>query len=304
MSEHTLAGTRIGVFGKGGAGKSTVTVLLAKSLRTRSYHVCVMDADSTNVGLDRVLGVSSRPAPLIKLFGGTVFSGGRVSCPVDDPTPLPGASLSQEQLPDEYWGTTPDGILYLLAGKIGEDGPGSGCDGPISKIVRDVRIIRKENPYVTLIDFKAGFEDVARGVIASLSHILLVVDPTNAGLQLARDMKRTVELMKSGVLPATRHLQSSELAELANRNFERNELSAFFVVLNRIRGARVEKKLIERLRAMGIEPVATIPEHSSIADAWLDGVPLQAPDTKAIDETVRQMEWAAGPGQLKEEIAL
>ncbi len=303
MSDHTLAGTRIGIFGKGGAGKSTVTVLLAKSLRTRSYQVCVMDADSTNVGLDRVLGVSSRPASLIKLFGGTVFRGGRVSCPVDDPTLLPGASLSQEQIPKEYRGTTPEGILYLVAGKIGEEGPGSGCDGPISKIVRDVRIVSRNEPYVTLIDFKAGFEDVARGVIASLSQVLVVVDPTNAALQMALDMKRTVQLMKSGVLPATRHLQSSVLVELANRHFEGTALSAFLVILNRIREPRVEKKLTERLRANGIEPIATIPEYSSIADAWLDGVPLRASPTKAIDETVRRMEWAAGSSLLKKEIA-
>ena len=303
MSDHKLAGTRIGIFGKGGAGKSTVTVLLAKSLRTRSYPVCVIDADSTNVGLDQALGVSTRPVPLMKFFGGTVFGGGRVSCPVDDPTPLPGASLSLEQIPKEYRGTTPDGILYLAAGKIGEEAPGSGCDGPISKIVRDVRIVRTGAPYVTLIDFKAGFEDVARGVIASLSQVLVVVDPTNAALQMALDMKRTVQLMRSGVRPATRHLQNPALIEFANRNFERAELSAFFVVLNRVREPRVEEALLRRLRVNGIEPVAVIPEHSSIADAWLDGVPLQVPDTSAVDVTVREMERASTSSLLKKEIA-
>ena len=303
MAQHSLPGTRIGVFGKGGAGKSTVTVLLAKSLKSRNYEVCVMDADSTNVGLDQALGVSTRTVPLMKFFGGTVFGGGKVSCPVDDPTPLPGASLSQEQIPREYRGTTPEGILYLVAGKIGEEGPGSGCDGPISKVVRDVRIVRRGEPFVTVIDFKAGFEDVARGVIASLNQVLVVVDPTNAAVQMALDMKRTVQLMRSGVLPATGHLQSSALIELANRSFEEAELSAFFVVLNRIREPRAGEALIERLRANGIEPVATIPEHSSIADAWLEGVPLQVPDTNAVDVTVRQMERAAGSRLLKKRIA-
>lgn len=54
----------------------------------------------------------------------------------------------------------------------------------------------------------------------------------------------------------------------------------------------------------GIEPIATIPEHSSIADAWLESVPLPDPDAKAIDETVRRMEWAAASRHLKEDIAL
>jgi MinD-like ATPase involved in chromosome partitioning or flagellar assembly len=47
-----LSGLRIGVFGKGGAGKSTVAVLLARALRARGYSVLVLDADSTNVGLE------------------------------------------------------------------------------------------------------------------------------------------------------------------------------------------------------------------------------------------------------------
>jgi cellulose biosynthesis protein BcsQ len=46
-----LAGQRIGLFGRGGSGKSTCTVLLAKALAKAGYVVCVVDADSTNEGL-------------------------------------------------------------------------------------------------------------------------------------------------------------------------------------------------------------------------------------------------------------
>ena len=63
MTETTrqLAERRIGVFGKGGSGKSTVTVLLARALVARGYDVCVLDADSTNVGLHRALGLNESP---------------------------------------------------------------------------------------------------------------------------------------------------------------------------------------------------------------------------------------------------
>jgi CO dehydrogenase nickel-insertion accessory protein CooC1 len=66
QNERPLDGKRIGIVGKGGAGKSTVTVLIAGVLRRRGYGVCILDADSTNVGLHQALGLSSPPASLTK----------------------------------------------------------------------------------------------------------------------------------------------------------------------------------------------------------------------------------------------
>ena len=52
-SRKALGGKRIGLFGRGGAEKSTVVVLFAKVLRGYGYEVCVLDADSTNLGLSQ-----------------------------------------------------------------------------------------------------------------------------------------------------------------------------------------------------------------------------------------------------------
>jgi len=40
-----------------------------------------------------------------------------VTCPVDDPTPLPGAEISLDKLPDKYYTQSQDGIFLLIAGK-------------------------------------------------------------------------------------------------------------------------------------------------------------------------------------------
>ena len=190
----------------------------------------------------------------------------------------------------------------MIAGKMGRDGPGSGCDGPISKIVRDLRIVDGDRPFLTLIDFKAGLEDVARGVIVGLDQLVVIVDPTSASVQLAADMAASVRLLRSGIRPATRHLDRPDLVDIADRNFARARTSDCFVLLNRISGPRVERKLRKRLGEVGIEPVGSIPTEPRIAEAWLDGAPVSVSMPSraidAIDGLIARMETSAAHRDL------
>ncbi len=273
-----LSGMRIGIVGKGGAGKTTTTVLLAKVLRGRGYEVCILDADSTNVGLYRALNLENPPKSLIEYFGGMVFSGGVVTCPVDDPTPLPGAELALNSLTEGYYARNPEGIILLAAGKIGDMGPGAGCDGPINKIARDMKIEMPGAAPVTLVDFKAGFEDSARGAITSLDWVVVVVDPTNAAIQMAIHMKKMVEQIRAGTPPATNHLEDPALAEMARRIFRQARIRDVMVILNQVRDAKMEDYLRKKLGAGGIEPIGSIREEPALTTIWLEGKPLDIPE--------------------------
>lgn len=270
-----LTGKRIGVFGKGGSGKSTAVVLLARNLRDLGYEVCVLDADSTNIGLPLALGMEGSPEPLLDHYGGMVFSGGRVTCPVDDPTPLAGSEISLDDLPPQYYRQNL-GITLLVAGKIGNRGPGAGCDGPISKIARDLRLHgRKEDP-VMLVDFKAGFEDSARGAITNMDWAIVLVDPTFAAIEMAINMKDMINQIKSGILPATRHLETLDLVAMANRLFVESKIKGAMFLLNKIRNSDIENYLRTKLAERGIEPDGIIHEDPSISASWLKGTPLEA----------------------------
>ena len=288
-----LTGKRIGVFGKGGSGKSTAVVLLAKALGDRGYPACVLDADSTNVGLDRALGLDRSPVSLMNYFGGTVFGGGTVTCPVDDPTPLAGAEISLSGLPDRYYARSQRGLVFLTAGKIGDQGPGAGCDGPISKIARDLRIVAEGNHPVTLVDFKAGFEDSARGVITTLDWAIVIVDPTSASLQMAVNMKDLVDQIKAGVLPATSHLDSPALVAVANRIFQEATIKGVSFVLSKIEDETVEAYLREKLAEKGVRPIGTIHRTPSISLCWLKGLPLDVTETREdLEQIIGELEAA------------
>ena len=268
------------MFGKGGCGKSTTVTLLANALSKRGYEVCVIDADSTNIGLPQALGFDKPPTSLLDYFGGMVFSGGLVTCPVDDPTPLNDACLSLEKLPHRYQARNADGITLLTAGKIANQGPGAGCDGPVAKIARDVRLEHTGTDGVTLIDFKAGFEDSARGVITGLDWALVIVDPTTAAVEMASNMHDMVQQMQAGGLPATKHLDSRELVMIANHLFTHATIKGVLYVLNKVPNDEVSSYLKARLAERGLTPLGTIHEDTSIALSWLKGLPIDASNTE------------------------
>ncbi|MEJ2215999.1 MAG: P-loop NTPase [Gemmatimonadota bacterium] len=276
MEPRDLAGLRLGVFGKGGAGKSTVTVFLARALQSLGYSVLVLDADSTNLGLASALGADRDPAPLLEYFGGMVFSGGMVTCPVDDPTPLAGAELWLEDLPRRYVGRTAAGVHVLSAGKLGALGPGAGCDGPVAKIARDLRVSGHGPNPVMLVDYKAGFEDAARGALTTLDWVIVVVDPTTAALQLARHMAGMVAEIRRGVPPATRHLDSSVLIEMATRLFREARIRGVLSVLNRVPTPGTEAYLRTALKGSGARVVGVFDEDAAIAEQWLRGAILES----------------------------
>jgi CO dehydrogenase nickel-insertion accessory protein CooC1 len=124
------------------------------------------------------------------------------------------------------------------------------------------------------VDFKAGFEDSARGAITSLDWAVVIVDPTLAAIEMASDMRDLVARMKAKELPATMHLESPELVALANRIFNEAKIKGVLCVMNRVRNADMENYLRMELSLRSINPVGVIHEDLSMSIAWLKGTPL------------------------------
>jgi len=282
---------RIGIFGKGGAGKSTITYLLSNGFLRNQYTPIVLDADSTNLCLSRIFQIQRPPRPLIDYFGGTVFHGGRVTCPVDDPAPLEGAVVDLNSLDDEFFVCNPHGIYFFSVGKIGGEGPGAGCDGPVAKIARDFRVkVHTQNP-VTLIDFKAGLEDIARGVITSLDLVLFVVDVNLVSVEMAANIQDIVRNISLHKMPATAHLKDSNLVNWANRYYQNAHIAQLRFILNKIASIDEEKTITRLLEGKGIFPSCIIKEDSSIKTAWLNGTQIELKNNdSAIQSLVASLE--------------
>ena len=289
--DKPLTGQCIGPFGRGGSGKSTCAVLLAKAPVKAGYSVCVVDADATNEDLPQALGADQTPAPLLAWYGGTGCRTDPVICPVGNPVPIANRHVSPGQLPAKFIGQTPEGIRLFVAGKIGTLGPGAGCDGPMIKIARDFAFDTPGAAPVTVVDFKAGLEDVARGVITSLGWVVVIMDPSYPGVRTTATLKMLLEGTRAANLAATRHLASPRLDKLTQGVDEQARTQGALYVLNKVPDSDTEFFLWQRLLEAQINAIASIPEDSDLRQAWLEDLPLHSVAAEAeADKIVQALE--------------
>lgn len=178
------------VCGKGGSGKSTVSVLMARAI-SRQCKVFLVDSDESNVLLPSMLGVNP-PKRIVDFLGGkrNIFSKGETN--IVDTLTKAGKGIKLDDLPPEYVSTSAEGIRLLTIGKVRNFGEGCACSlNFLTRTLLKNLVLNKEEK--VLVDTDAGIEHVGRGVEEGCDAILAVVDPTAEALMLSRTLKETFQ---------------------------------------------------------------------------------------------------------------
>jgi len=178
------------VCGKGGSGKSSVSVLMARAL-SRKRKVYLIDSDESNVLLPKLLGVKP-PKPIVEYLGGkkSIFSKGEVN--IVNALAKAGKGIKLENLPTEYVSSSMEGIKLVTIGKVRNFGEGCAC--PLNFVTKTLlKNLVLNDDEIVLVDTDAGIEHVGRGVEEGCDTILAVVDPTAEALMLAKILKETFQ---------------------------------------------------------------------------------------------------------------
>lgn len=181
---------KIMICGKGGSGKSSISVLMAKALSSK-YMVYLIDSDESNVLLPKMLGINP-PKPIVEYLGGrdNIFKRGEIN--IVNALAKAGKGIKMRDLPEEYVATSQEGIRLVTIGKVREFGEGCAC--PLNFLTKTLlkNLVLNENEIV-LVDTDAGIEHVGRGVEEGSDALLAVVDPSAEALELAKTLKETVQ---------------------------------------------------------------------------------------------------------------
>jgi len=182
---------KIMMCGKGGCGKSTLTILLARALAGTGKKVLVVDADESNLCLHQLLG-AHQPEIMMDAMGGRTGAREKLKQAADHhENDFFKQVITFDTLPAECLAEA-DGIKLLVVGKIKEFGEGCACMiGGISKALL-ARLQEKDNEIV-LIDAEAGLEHFGRQVDKSCDLVICVVDPNYESIRMADRARQIAE---------------------------------------------------------------------------------------------------------------
>jgi CO dehydrogenase maturation factor len=173
---------KIGMVGKGGVGKTTVSALLAQAYVRRGATVVAIDTDS-NPNLGVSLGLTLPQTEAVPLLPRSMMVG-------------TGGDVTAEELIGEYGRPTPVGVTLLSAIKVTEAGAGCTCAGhaTVRSLLGEAL---DEHAEVTLVDMEAGLEHLSRsgGTLAYADVLLVVMEPTRKSvITAARTLALAEEL--------------------------------------------------------------------------------------------------------------
>ncbi len=176
---------RLAVTGKGGVGKTTIAVFLARYLAHTGKGVILIDADpDANAAMSLGLDADSAPQPISELKEliaertGTAGTGGEFF------------SLNPrvEDVPERY-AVEVDGVRLLRMGRLARGG--GGCFCPENAFLKNLLahlFFGKEAEVI--LDMEAGVEHLGRGTAHGVDRMLMVVEPGRRSIQTAFTIRR------------------------------------------------------------------------------------------------------------------
>lgn len=250
----------IAVSGKGGAGKTIITALIAMILKNVSgLRLLLIDGDPSTSHLARILGL-------------------RVERTLEDvrKNVIKVASEGDEEEKREMVKSLDYHLLEALVEDKGfnllalgtPESPGCFC--PANTLLRDAIETLSKNFDITLVDCEAGLEQINRKVIRSVKKLLIVTDPTLRGLQTADAIRKTA-------YKYTHHQETG-------------------LIINRIRSQDEALKIKRRAEEIQLNVLGTVPEDENITELDALGkpiteIPSSAPSLKAVKKICERIKF-------------
>lgn len=242
----------IAVSGKGGTGKSMVTSLIIKALKTCSKDILAIDADPDS-NLPEALGID------VKKTVGDV----REELKKDTASGNLPKEMNKWDILDykimESIVETPDFDLLVMGRP-----EGSGCYCAVNNMLRKIIETLTSNYDIIVIDTEAGLEHLSRRTTQNVDIMLVVTDRSKRGILTAKRIE--------------------DLSDELDINFKKS-----YLILNRLI-PEGEDEILKKIDEIGLDLIGTIYEDKTVAEYDIEGKPLiDLPDDSAAVTAVSEI---------------
>ncbi len=180
---------KIAISGKGGSGKTTVSAGLAFLFSQAGKSVIAVDCDP-DMNLGFALGFP-HPEKIKPISEMKELIAQRTESGLDKPAGFFKLNPQVDDIPEKFCPQR-DNIRLIVMGKVNKAGGGCLCPENtfIKRLISHLVVNQKE---VVVLDMVAGTEHLGRGTAGSVDAILVVAEPTLAGVNTAKNIKSLAE---------------------------------------------------------------------------------------------------------------
>ncbi len=180
---------KLAITGKGGTGKTTLSVLLARSFAEDGRKVILVDADpATNLATTLGIANAEKITPISEM---RELIEERMEVDYDRPAAMYKLNPKVDDIPEKYW-VEKDGIKLLVMGTIQEGGSGCACpqNSFLKALLMNLFLGRDE---VIILDMEAGIEHIGRGTAAAVDAFIVMLEASRQSMETGRKIARLAE---------------------------------------------------------------------------------------------------------------
>lgn len=231
---------RIGFFGKGGSGKTTLAAAYAQHTKTKKMTVLAIDADHNShmaeiLQINEPKNIGNNEEYLQKYY-----KGNRKDKIIVATTPPNEDSQFTRINPNDAimkkFATRKENLYFMSVGSYAEEDKGATCyHGKLDALAFVMNHLLDTLTDRIIVDSTAGVDNYGSSLIAAYDINILIVEPTNKSIAVYQEFKELTQKLHAPLFVITNKIENEEDLKFIEKHIPEEKIIANFEKSNHLK---------------------------------------------------------------------